>query len=156
MLLSCPWTFYRLCFCTTIGLYSRTQRSNIWYKLSPAIIWTWSSPSHHKELDQGHNLIVMGDFNSEYSNLTQWMQNLGLVDLMKQKHGAFPKTHNRSKDNPIDFFLAVQTWLLLKVAFFPSQSSLVIIGIYGLIFPNFSYMNTIPQSQPFLQLAGSR
>ena len=43
----------------------------------------------------------MGDFNSEYSNLTRWMQDLGLVDLMNKKHGACPKTRIRSKDAPI-------------------------------------------------------
>ena len=53
-------------------------------------------------MDQGHNLIVMGDFNSEHSNLKRWIQDLGLVDLMEQKHGACPKTHIRSKDAPID------------------------------------------------------
>ena len=54
------------------------------------------------KIEQGHNIIVMGDFNSEYFTLTRWMQDLGLVDLMEQKHGACPKTHNRSKDAPID------------------------------------------------------
>ena len=54
------------------------------------------------KLEKGHNLLVMGDFNSEYSNLKKWMQELGLVDLIAQKHGACPKTHIRSKNAPID------------------------------------------------------
>ena len=56
----------------------------------------------NNKIDQGHNLLVMGDFNSEYSNLKTWMQDLGLVDLIAQRHGACPKTHVRSKDAPID------------------------------------------------------
>ena len=37
------------------------------------------------KIDKGHSIIVMGDFNSEYSTLTKWMFELGLVDLMKKK-----------------------------------------------------------------------
>ena len=55
-----------------------------------------------EKLEQGYNFIVMGDFNSEYTNLTRWIQDLGLVDLMEQKHGACPKAHIRSKDTPMD------------------------------------------------------
>ena len=54
------------------------------------------------KIEQYHNILVMGDFNSEYPNLKKWMQDLGLVDLIAQRHGACPKTHIRSKDAPIE------------------------------------------------------
>ena len=42
------------------------------------------------KIEAGHNIIVMGDFNSEYSKLSEWMRELGLVDLMQKKHGDCP------------------------------------------------------------------
>ena len=32
--------------------------------------------------DEGHHLVVSGDFNSEYNKLNDWMLNLGLVDIL--------------------------------------------------------------------------
>ena len=55
-----------------------------------------------KKIEQGHQIILMGDFNSEYSELESWMLELGLQDLIGKKHGKGPKTYNRSKDAPID------------------------------------------------------
>ena len=55
-----------------------------------------------EKLELGHQVIVMGDFNSEYFDLTQWMLELGLVDMISNKHGKGPKTYNRSKDSAID------------------------------------------------------
>ena len=54
------------------------------------------------KMEKGHNILVMGDFNSEHSNLKKWMQELGLSDLIEQRHGTCPKTYIRSKDSPID------------------------------------------------------
>lgn len=50
----------------------------------------------------------MGDFNSEYAVLREWMLDLGLLDIISNKHGyeAAPKTHTRSKDSPIDCIFA--------------------------------------------------
>ena len=53
-------------------------------------------------LDSGHQIIVMGDFNSEYTKLKDWMLDLGLKELIEERHGAGPKTYKRSKDAPID------------------------------------------------------
>ena len=44
-----------------------------------------------EKLEKDHNLIVMGDFNSEYSNLTKWMQDLGLVDLIEKNMVHVPR-----------------------------------------------------------------
>ena len=55
-----------------------------------------------EKLDLGHNVIVMGDFNAEYKKLVEWMGSLGLVDLIAQRHDDCPRTHLRSKNEPID------------------------------------------------------
>ena len=45
---------------------------------------------------------MIGDFNSEYSKLANWMVELGLVDLMALKYGDCPKTYMRSQNTPPD------------------------------------------------------
>ena len=35
---------------------------------------------------EGHQLIIKGDFNSEYEDLKPWMIDLGLIDLIGKKH----------------------------------------------------------------------
>jgi hypothetical protein len=52
---------------------------------------------------QDHQIVLMGDFNSEYSHLEDWMLNLGLVNTIKEKHDSEgPRTCLKSKDSPID------------------------------------------------------
>ena len=51
-----------------------------------------------------HQLIVGGDFNSEYSELKDWMLHSNLTDLLATKYGYGPRTCKRSKDSPIDCF----------------------------------------------------
>ena len=53
-------------------------------------------------IDLGHQIIVMGDFNSEYAKLKHWMLQLGLQDIIAEQHGPGPKTYERSKNSPID------------------------------------------------------
>ena len=55
-------------------------------------------------IDQGQQIVLMGDFNSEYGDLREWMMDLGLLDIIGKKHGYdnAPKTYNRSKPAPID------------------------------------------------------
>ena len=55
-----------------------------------------------EKINLGHKVIVMGDFNAEYKKLMRWMSDLGLIDLVAAKHGDCPKTHIRSKNEPID------------------------------------------------------
>ena len=43
----------------------------------------------------GHQLIVCEDFNSEYSELSDWMLDLALTDMIADRHGPGPKTYNR-------------------------------------------------------------
>ena len=53
---------------------------------------------------EGYNVILMGDFNSEFSELREWMIQHGLLENIAELHGydAAPNTHLRSKDAPID------------------------------------------------------
>ena len=57
---------------------------------------------------EGHQVILMGDFNSEYDAVRDWMLDLGLLDVIGRKHGTqnVPRTHTRSKDSPIDCIFA--------------------------------------------------
>ena len=50
----------------------------------------------------GHQIIVCGDFNSDYPELKAWMLRLNLEDLLSTKYGLGPRTYKRSKDCPID------------------------------------------------------
>ena len=62
-------------------------------------------------IEEGHQIILMGDFNSEYSVLREWMLGLGLLDIIGKKHGyeQAPRTHTRSKNSPIDcIFVSAQ------------------------------------------------
>jgi hypothetical protein len=53
--------------------------------------------------ENGHQIMLMGDFNSEYSLLRTWMADLALLDIIGKKHGVddVPRTHSRSKDSPM-------------------------------------------------------
>ena len=53
----------------------------------------------------GHQIIVMGDFNSEYTKLNSWMMHLGLRDIIAKRHGPGPGSHERSQSLPIDCIL---------------------------------------------------
>jgi len=48
-------------------------------------------------VNNGHQILLMGDFNSEYSVLRDWMLDLGLLDIIGKQHGydSAPRTHTR-------------------------------------------------------------
>ena len=73
----------------------------------------------HDKIDQGHQLIVQGDFNSEYLDLQNWMLDLGLKDLIHTRHGACPKTYNRSKNAPLDCIFGSAGMTISKGVFLP-------------------------------------
>ena len=54
------------------------------------------------KLDAGHNILVQGDFNSNYDDLHTWMLGLGLENVIAKKHGRGPTTYNRSNKDAID------------------------------------------------------
>lgn len=52
---------------------------------------------------EDHQIILMGDFNCEYSILEEWMLDIGLVNSLKERYGhEGPRTCIKSKDSPID------------------------------------------------------
>ena len=55
---------------------------------------------------QNHQIILMGDFNSDYTKLADWMHSNGLVDVIRTKHGSCPRTCKRSQNAPIDCVFA--------------------------------------------------
>ena len=71
------------------------------------------------KVNQGHNVIVMGDFNSNYKHLTKWMGEIGLIDLIAHKHGVCPTTHLRSKIDPIDCIFGSPSLHIASGGFLP-------------------------------------
>ena len=53
-------------------------------------------------INQGQQIILSGDFNSEYTDLCSYMLQFGLTDMIAERHRDCPKTYNRSKNSPID------------------------------------------------------
>ena len=46
-----------------------------------------------EKLKNQHHTVLGGDFNSCYADLTTWMLELGLQDLIHEKHGTGPITY---------------------------------------------------------------
>ena len=70
--------------------------------MSSPIIWTQPQTINRQKLGLGHQLVVCGDFNSEYTELKDWMLDVTLTDMLSTKYGLGPRTYKRSKDCPID------------------------------------------------------
>ena len=47
--------------------------------------------------EQRDQLIICGDLNSNYSELSNWMLEMALTDLISDRHGPGPKICTRSK-----------------------------------------------------------
>ena len=75
-------------------------------------------------VSRGHNIMVMGDFNSHYDNLTSWMLDMGLVDLIATKHGQCPITHTRSLSTPLDVVYGSANLKPTKGGFLPFKKLL--------------------------------
>ena len=48
--------------------------------------------------------MVMGDFSSQYSEFTEWMNKNGCTDILNNKYGTCPITYQRSSIDPIDCY----------------------------------------------------
>ena len=72
-----------------------------------------------EKIELGHQIIVMGDFNCVYKNLKKWMGELGLIDLMFEKHGPCPPTHQRSQADPIDCIFGSPSLSIARGGFLP-------------------------------------
>ena len=66
-------------------------------------------------MDRGNQLIVYGDFNSEYAKLSEWFINEGLRDLMEQRYGKCPIIYQKSKQDPIDYIFGSPSMEIIKV-----------------------------------------
>ena len=76
--------------------------------------------------NSGQQIIVMGDFNSEYADLEEWMLDLGLVNLLKERYGSEgPCTCSKSNDSPIDCISCANV-----VGFYLSDALIVTIEVY--------------------------
>ena len=72
-----------------------------------------------KFVSKGHKIIVMGDFNSHYEDLSTWMLDVGLIDLISHKHGICPITHTRSATSPLDIVYGSADLKISKGGFLP-------------------------------------
>ena len=72
----------------------------------------------------GHKVILMGDFNSEATDVTEWMTQHGLVDGICELHGydTAPATNTTSKDAPIDAIYASPHLQGFKGGYLPFRS----------------------------------
>jgi len=54
--------------------------------------------------DKKEHIVIMGDWNSDYQEVTHWMSEFGLQDIIQQRHylDTPPPTCQRSRDSPID------------------------------------------------------
>ena len=82
-------------------------------------------------MNLGHQIVLSGDFNLEYSDLCQYMLQFGLVDLIAERHGACPNTYNRSKNSPLDIIFGSLHLQPKKAATYHLGYSLEIIVAYG-------------------------
>ena len=56
----------------------------------------------HQLTSDGHQIILCGNFNSDYDNIQELLLQFGLSDIISEKHGACLKTYNQSKNAPLD------------------------------------------------------
>ena len=77
------------------------------------------------KLDQGHNLIIQGGFNSNYEDLHKWMLELGLNDIIAKKYGKGPTTYNRSSESPIDHIFGTSIFTITNGCFWLMENYLV-------------------------------
>jgi len=83
---------------TNMGILE-CPRTQFWQDLRESIM-TWQS--------QNEQVIIMGDWNSEYQEVITWMKSFGLVDIIHSRHPSEtpPPTCNRSRHSPIDVIFA--------------------------------------------------
>lgn len=61
--------------------------------------------------DNNETIIVMGDWNSQYTEVVNWMKDIGLKDIIHDRHKQHPPpTCNRSRDAPLDAIFAPESF----------------------------------------------
>ena len=70
-------------------------RKLFWYDLSATV---------KAATDDGYKVMLLGDFNSDFKDLREWMVKHGLVENICEIHGydKAPRTHTRSQAAPLD------------------------------------------------------
>ena len=56
-----------------------------------------------EKTSKGHQLLVCWDFNSDYKQLSNWMQQQSLVDIFATKHDKRPIIYQRLTVDPLDY-----------------------------------------------------
>lgn len=56
-----------------------------------------------KKQAEGYQLIVSGDFNSDYEELKYWMPDECLQDMIVYKHGESHIIYHRSVNDPLEY-----------------------------------------------------
>ena len=61
-----------------------------------------------EKMEDGHQILLMGDFNSDFQELKEWMQDLLLEEIITKLHPDKPlqKTYKRSQKAPLDGIFA--------------------------------------------------
>jgi len=91
-----------------IGIQSN-QRHDFWNDLEQSVT---------RAIDLGDNIILMGDWNTEFSEVRTWMESLGLVKLICEKHGYDPPAmQQRSKDSPIEAIFGTSNFRASKAGY---------------------------------------
>lgn len=68
------------------------------------LFWSDLTNLVQEKQQEGKNIVLMGDFNSDFTDLQEWMLTNGLVESICEIHGYenAPITHTRSHQHPLD------------------------------------------------------
>jgi exonuclease III len=69
---------------------------------------------------RNEQIVLMGDWNSDYDEIKQWMFEHGLKDIIQSRHShtSPPPTCNRSRDSPIDIIFTSDNFTCWRGGFF--------------------------------------
>ena len=67
-------------------------------------------------MDKGEQLIVCGDFNSEYVKLSEWFLDEVLRVMLVPRHGKCPITYQRSRQDTPDYIFGSPSMTIKKEA----------------------------------------
>ena len=110
------FTYYCPCwFKSPDSVYSQqltymVEKTPTRHKLPSPTIWNRPKNWDRKKIEKGHQILLMGDFNSEYTDLTLWMLELVLIDIIAKIHGLGPRTRKFSRDAPIDCVFGLKSF----------------------------------------------
>ena len=64
-----------------------------------------------------YQIVVCGYFNSSYEELSDWMIDSSLQDMIHSKHGKWPITYERSAYDPIGYIFGSPSLQIIKGRF---------------------------------------